>query len=518
MWCAANNSSDHQPVIVPRFAATTCPTLASFPLLCFPQALPWPYHATLRWPRRLEVPVQDCRCRLLLWVAEYPPAVGWARYGLSDGRGTQQVLQPCAASAPVYSHQKHETPLWAVLCSSSKGVMVGIELDTASGKNDGTVKGVEYFSCPAKHGIMARPKDLYSPHATKSLRPTPPRQPRRGKTSPRRGTGVGGLSTQGSSTMRQRRSISTAPGHGGAGSPLAHIQEARAQCARVPLVAYTTPEAPRRHAPPSRYGSPPVWAVRGYVSPTKAGGTGVGTVPAALAAAGSNTASPAAQPHANPAPNGPREPNSWLPVTPDGGVRKALLAAGDGRTGPPPRDATVRLHYVSRSSDTGEVLRSSGAPGATNLQQAEATGSPVTVSLATDNVIQGWRVALATMRVGESATVSCDAAYATGRQGLPSMLLDAGASTFDIKLVSWEPPSPHGSKQSTGHSRGGGPADGGVGGSTQVQEIGAGSQPGRACVQAAALACVLYFGVALCMLLLLRLHPGPHPLGADTPT
>lgn len=38
------------------------------------------------------------------------------------------------------------------------GLWAGIELVEARGKNDGAVKGVQYFSCPPNHGIFVRPK------------------------------------------------------------------------------------------------------------------------------------------------------------------------------------------------------------------------------------------------------------------------------------------------------------------------------------------------------------------------
>uniref|UniRef100_A0A1Q3FPE7 Putative kinesin-like protein n=1 Tax=Culex tarsalis TaxID=7177 RepID=A0A1Q3FPE7_CULTA len=36
------------------------------------------------------------------------------------------------------------------------GTWIGVELDTPTGKNDGTVQGIQYFSCRPKHGIFVR--------------------------------------------------------------------------------------------------------------------------------------------------------------------------------------------------------------------------------------------------------------------------------------------------------------------------------------------------------------------------
>ncbi|XP_028250810.1 CAP-Gly domain-containing linker protein 4 isoform X2 [Parambassis ranga] len=50
--------------------------------------------------------------------------------------------------------------------SFAPGLWLGIELDNPSGKNDGSVGGVRYFSCPPKHGVFAPPSRVQRIHGS----------------------------------------------------------------------------------------------------------------------------------------------------------------------------------------------------------------------------------------------------------------------------------------------------------------------------------------------------------------
>ncbi|MCJ8736619.1 hypothetical protein PDJAM_G00014590 [Pangasius djambal] len=50
--------------------------------------------------------------------------------------------------------------------SFAPGIWLGIELDKPSGKNDGSVGGVKYFSCPPKHGVFAPPSRVQRIHGS----------------------------------------------------------------------------------------------------------------------------------------------------------------------------------------------------------------------------------------------------------------------------------------------------------------------------------------------------------------
>uniref|UniRef100_A0A1A9WWG2 CAP-Gly domain-containing protein n=1 Tax=Glossina brevipalpis TaxID=37001 RepID=A0A1A9WWG2_9MUSC len=50
------------------------------------------------------------------------------------------------------------------------GLWIGVELDTPTGKNDGTVQGIQYFQCKIKHGIFVRSDKLILDKRGKAMR------------------------------------------------------------------------------------------------------------------------------------------------------------------------------------------------------------------------------------------------------------------------------------------------------------------------------------------------------------
>lgn len=42
----------------------------------------------------------------------------------------------------------------------AEGTWLGVELRSAKGKNDGSVQGRRYFTCPAGHGLIVRPSKV----------------------------------------------------------------------------------------------------------------------------------------------------------------------------------------------------------------------------------------------------------------------------------------------------------------------------------------------------------------------
>ena len=88
-----------------------------------------------------------------------------------------------------------------------EGIWCGIELDTETGLNGGTVQGITYFTCPPRHGIFKKAdrvlQEIAEDQALRSIVPS-------GTCTPR----FGGLSRQASQeSIASRSSIASYRSH-----------------------------------------------------------------------------------------------------------------------------------------------------------------------------------------------------------------------------------------------------------------------------------------------------------------
>lgn len=131
----------------------------------------------------------------------------------------------------------------------SDGTFVGIELSTATGKNDGSVRGERYFTCPPGHGLFVRDNSVQviaqapPPRATPTAtaQPAAVGRPRAPTARTRPSSVVAPKTAARASTINRRQSIAPAPSTSNLRNP-----------ARTSSISSSVPgamEAPPRPAP-----------------------------------------------------------------------------------------------------------------------------------------------------------------------------------------------------------------------------------------------------------------------------
>lgn len=134
----------------------------------------------------------------------------------------------------------------------SGGLWAGVELDKPEGKNDGSVAGVQYFTCRMKHGIFAplskisKPLERHKTSTTKTSTPIrPPRRIDLSRITSKINTGVLSRSLSSSSS-----SLDSRHGPGARPRPLPRQRlPARPRRQRVSLSPRTTPSPALRSSP-----------------------------------------------------------------------------------------------------------------------------------------------------------------------------------------------------------------------------------------------------------------------------
>lgn len=116
-----------------------------------------------------------------------------------------------------------------------------------------------------------------------------------------------------------------------------------------------------------------------------------------------------------------------LDLAGDGGVTKLTLQAGAGPN--PPKGSVVTVHYDGTLASTGDKFDSS-----------RDRGKPFKFTLGAGKVIGGWEVGVASMSVGERATLTCTPQYAYGAKGIPPLIPPDSTLVFDVELLEVEQP------------------------------------------------------------------------------
>jgi peptidylprolyl isomerase len=104
-----------------------------------------------------------------------------------------------------------------------------------------------------------------------------------------------------------------------------------------------------------------------------------------------------------------------------GGLRYIDETVGDGE--PPEAGRRVTVHYTGWLTDGGrfDSSRTSGRPFEFNLGQGQ--------------VIQGWDIGVASMRVGGKRRLIVPAAMGYGARGYPPVIPENATLIFDVELL-----------------------------------------------------------------------------------
>ena len=107
-------------------------------------------------------------------------------------------------------------------------------------------------------------------------------------------------------------------------------------------------------------------------------------------------------------------------VTNDGGVTKQILDEGNGDL--PIQGKKVTVSYIGKFTD-GKIFDQSDAK------------DPFVFTLGKGEVIKGWDVGVATMKLNERAVFTIKSDYAYGDKGYPGAIPGKATLIFEVKLL-----------------------------------------------------------------------------------
>jgi peptidylprolyl isomerase len=112
-----------------------------------------------------------------------------------------------------------------------------------------------------------------------------------------------------------------------------------------------------------------------------------------------------------------------IPLTEDGGVIKRVYAYGDEVDPKPEHAQSVKACYEGRLESTGKVFDSSTDPA--NAFEFE---------IGTGQVIKGWDVGMASMRIGEKAELVIKPEYGYGESGAGADIPPNATLIFKVEI------------------------------------------------------------------------------------
>lgn len=114
-----------------------------------------------------------------------------------------------------------------------------------------------------------------------------------------------------------------------------------------------------------------------------------------------------------------------IDVSGDGGIlKKIITAAPEGAEGPPPKGKEVTAHYTGTLSESGEKFDSS-----------RDRNDPFKFQIGEGQVIKGWDLGFASMKVGERAILRLKSEYGYGDRGSPPKIPGGASLDFDVELI-----------------------------------------------------------------------------------
>eukprot|EP00941_MAST-03F_sp_MAST-3F-sp1_P005628 g5628.t1 len=126
--------------------------------------------------------------------------------------------------------------------------------------------------------------------------------------------------------------------------------------------------------------------------------------------------------------NPPPTPLRVVDVSGDGGVMKHVFKEGDPSSETPPAGNQVVAHYTGTLESDGSKFDSS-----------RDRNSPFKFVIGQGQVIKGWDLGFATMKVGERANLIIKSDYGYGDNGSPPKIPGKATLVFDVELLSFAP-------------------------------------------------------------------------------